>query len=338
MFKGSIVALITPFKNGKIDEKSFQDLVEWQIKQGTHGLVPSGTTGESPTLNHEEHEKIIHLCIEAANGKVPVIAGTGSNSTEEAISLTNYAKKAGADGVLVVTPYYNKPTQQGLFEHFKSINDNCDIPVIIYNIPGRSVVDMNIDTMYELSKLPNIVGVKDASNDLARPLITLDLFGKEWIKYGIEISEYARSIAEQKDIKIVDYNFNPNSMDLILFRGTLQHLDKPLWSIQKCLKMLKPNGYIIFLATPNTNSIYYRLFNELPALDPKRNFLLPSDIMIKQILENLGLKVLQIRYPYIDSPYAKLISDHVNFFLKILGFNRNFAFWGNVMECYAKKP
>ena len=186
MFKGSIVALITPFKNGKIDEKSFQDFVEWQIKQGTHGLVPSGTTGESPTLNHKEHEKIIHLCIEAANGKVPVIAGTGSNSTEEAISLTNYAKKAGADGVLIVTPYYNKPTQQGLFEHFKSINDNCDIPVIIYNIPGRSVVDMNIDIMYELSKLPNIVGVKDASNDLARPLITLNRFGKDFCQLSGE--------------------------------------------------------------------------------------------------------------------------------------------------------
>ena len=186
MFKGSIVALITPFKNGKIDEKSFQDFIEWQIKEGTHGLVPSGTTGESPTLNHEEHEKIIRLCIETANSRVPVIAGTGSNSTEEAISLTNYAKKAGADGALVVTPYYNKPTQQGLFEHFKSINDNCDIPVIIYNIPGRSAVDMDINTMYELSKLPNIVGVKDSSNDLARPLITLDRFGKDFCQLSGE--------------------------------------------------------------------------------------------------------------------------------------------------------
>ena len=186
MFKGSIVALITPFKSGEIDEKSFQDFVEWQIKEGTHGLVPSGTTGESPTLSHKEHKKIIKLCIESANGRVPVIAGTGSNSTEEAINLTSYAKKAGADGALIVTPYYNKPTQQGLFEHFKAINDKCDIPIIIYNIPGRSVVDMNIDTMVKLSKLPNIVGVKDATNDLTRPLATLHHLGKDFCQLSGE--------------------------------------------------------------------------------------------------------------------------------------------------------
>ena len=155
MFKGSITALITPFKNGEIDEKSFQDFVEWQINQGTHGFVPSGTTGESPTLNHQEHERIIDLCIEVVNNKVPVIAGTGSNSTEEAISLTKYAQKAGANGALIVTPYYNKPTQDGLFAHYKAINDNCDIPIIIYNIPGRSVVDIDINTMEKLSKLKN---------------------------------------------------------------------------------------------------------------------------------------------------------------------------------------
>ena len=180
MFKGSITALITPFKNGEIDEKSFQDFVEWQINQGTHGFVPSGTTGESPTLNHQEHERIIDLCIEAVNNKVPVIAGTGSNSTEEAISLTKYAQKAGANGALIVTPYYNKPTQDGLFEHYKAINDNCDIPIIIYNIPGRSVVDIDINTMEKLSKLKNIVGVKDATNDLSRPLLTLNRIGKKF--------------------------------------------------------------------------------------------------------------------------------------------------------------
>ena len=165
----------------------------------------------------------------------------------------------------------------------------------------------------------------------------LELFGKGWNKYGIEISDYASKVAGQRNIQIIDYNFHPNTMDLILFRGTLQHLDKPLWSIQKCLEMLKPDGYMIFLATPNINSIYYRFFKELPALDPKRNFMLPSDIMIKQILENLGLKVLQITYPYKESPYSNLIYDHINFFLKIIGFKRDFAFWGNMMECYAKK-
>ena len=159
MFKGSITALITPLKNGKVDEKAFQDFVEWQINQGTHGLVPCGTTGESPTLTHEEHERVIDLCIESANGKVPVIAGTGSNSTDEAISLTKFSKESGADAALVVTPYYNKPTQEGLYHHFKAINDNCDLPIIIYNIPGRSVVDINIKTMKKLAKLKNIIGV-----------------------------------------------------------------------------------------------------------------------------------------------------------------------------------
>ena len=147
MFKGSITALITPLRNGKIEEKAFQDFVEWQINQGSQGLVPCGTTGESPTLTHEEHERVIDLCVEASNKRIPVIAGTGSNSTDEAISLTKYSKKAGADGALVVTPYYNKPTQEGLYKHFKSINDSCNIPIIIYNIPGRSVVDISNETM-----------------------------------------------------------------------------------------------------------------------------------------------------------------------------------------------
>ena len=157
-FQGSITALITPFKNGEVDAKAFQRLVEWQIDQGTHGLVPVGTTGESPTLNHEEHKRVIELCIEAAAGRVPVIAGTGSNSTSEAIALTRFAKEAGADGALVVTPYYNKPTQEGLYLHYKAINDAVDIPIIIYNIPGRSIVDMSVETMTRLFKLPNIAG------------------------------------------------------------------------------------------------------------------------------------------------------------------------------------
>ena len=167
-FKGSYTALITPFKNGGIDEDAFQKLVDWQIDQGTHGLVPVGTTGESPTLSHAEHKRVVELCIETANGRVPVIAGAGSNSTAEAIDFAKHAKEAGADGILVVTPYYNKPTQEGLYLHYKAINDAVDIPIIIYNIPGRSVVDMSVETMARLFKLKNIVGVKDATADLAR--------------------------------------------------------------------------------------------------------------------------------------------------------------------------
>ena len=186
MFKGSITALITPLKNGKVDEKAFQDFVEWQIKEGSHGLVPCGTTGESPTLTHEEHERVIDLCIENADGKVPVIPGTGSNSTDEAISLTNYSKRAGASAALIVTPYYNKPTQEGLYKHFKSINDSCNIPIIIYNIPGRSVVDIDIETMQRLAKLKNIIGVKDSSNDLTRPLLTTKNIGKNFCQISGE--------------------------------------------------------------------------------------------------------------------------------------------------------
>ena len=168
MFKGSIVALITPFKNNKLDEECYISLINHHIKNGTSGLVPAGTTGESPTLNHKEHERVIELCVNESKGKIPVIAGTGSNSTDEAISLTKYAEKIGADAALVVTPYYNKPTQEGLYQHFKAINDNCSIPIIIYNIPPRSVVDMSVDTMARLFELKNIVGVKDATGDLDR--------------------------------------------------------------------------------------------------------------------------------------------------------------------------
>jgi len=168
MFKGSIVALITPFKNNKLDVDCYISLIHHHLKNGTSGLVPAGTTGESPTLNHKEHEKLIELCVKESKGKIPVIAGTGSNSTDEAISLTKYAEKIGSDAALVVTPYYNKPTQEGLYQHFKAINDNCSIPIIIYNIPPRSVVDMSIDTMARLFELKNIIGVKDATGNLDR--------------------------------------------------------------------------------------------------------------------------------------------------------------------------
>ena len=168
MFKGSIVALITPFKNNKLDEDCYISLIEHHLKNGTSGLVPAGTTGESPTLTHNEHERVIELCVKESKGKIPVIAGAGSNSTQEAISLTKFSEKIGANAALVVTPYYNKPTQEGLYQHYKAINDNCSIPIIIYNIPGRSVVDMSVDTMARLFELKNIVGVKDATANLDR--------------------------------------------------------------------------------------------------------------------------------------------------------------------------
>lgn len=182
MFRGSIVALVTPFRNGRLDERAFQDLVAWHLGQGTDGFVPVGTTGESPTLSHAEHERVIELCIEAAGGRAPVIAGTGSNSTEEAISLTRHAKQAGAAGALVVTPYYNRPTQEGLYQHYKAINDAVELPIIIYNIPGRSAVDMTPETMGRLAKLPNIAGVKDATADIVRPMLQAQTCGPEFIQ------------------------------------------------------------------------------------------------------------------------------------------------------------
>ncbi|WP_114393473.1 4-hydroxy-tetrahydrodipicolinate synthase [Oleisolibacter albus] len=186
MFRGSIVALITPFRDGTVDERAFQDFVDWQIKQGTHGVVPVGTTGESPTLSHEEHRLVVALAVEVAKGRVPVIAGSGSNSTEEAIQLTKHAKQVGADAALVVAPYYNKPSQEGLYQHFKAINDAVDLPIIVYNIPGRSVVDISVATMARLAKLPNIVGVKDATGDLARPLRTRVEIGPEFCQLSGE--------------------------------------------------------------------------------------------------------------------------------------------------------
>lgn len=172
MFKGSLVALITPFMDGKVDENSFRKLVSWQIGEGTDGLIPVGTTGESPTLSHEEHKRVVELCVDEANDRVPVIAGAGSNSTAEAVEFTAHAKEAGATAALHVTPYYNKPTQEGMYRHFSTIADSVDLPIIIYNIPPRSIVDMNLDTMGRLAQHQNIVGVKDATQDLVRPLAT----------------------------------------------------------------------------------------------------------------------------------------------------------------------
>ena len=182
MFKGSNVALVTPFKNDNLDEETYIKLIHFHIKNGTNGLVPAGTTGESPTLSHDEHQRVIELCVKESNGKLPVFAGTGSNSTEEAISLTTHAEKIGATGALIVTPYYNKPTQEGLYQHYKAINDKCGIPILIYNIPGRSVIDMSVDTMSRLYELKNIIGVKDATGDLSRVDQTLKKMGKDFIQ------------------------------------------------------------------------------------------------------------------------------------------------------------
>ncbi len=186
MFQGSYVALITPFKNGAVDEDAFRSFVEWQIEQGTDGLVPCGTTGESPTLSHEEHMRVTEICIEVAAGRVPVIAGAGSNSTDEAISLAKHAKEAGADAALVVTPYYNKPTQAGMYEHYKAINDAAQIPIIIYNIPARSIVDMTVETMAKLAELEYIAGVKDATSDLNRPMLTALAMGPDFCQLSGE--------------------------------------------------------------------------------------------------------------------------------------------------------
>ncbi|HJM78123.1 MAG TPA: 4-hydroxy-tetrahydrodipicolinate synthase [Candidatus Pelagibacter bacterium] len=182
MFKGSNVALVTPFKDSKLDAETYIKLINFHLENGTNGLVPAGTTGESPTLSHKEHEKVIELCINEAKGRIPVIAGTGSNSTDEAVSLTKHAEKAGADGVLIVTPYYNKPTQEGLYQHYKTINDNTNLPIIIYNIPGRCVIDMSVDTMARLFELKNITGVKDATGDLNRLDQTIKKLGPEFIQ------------------------------------------------------------------------------------------------------------------------------------------------------------
>jgi 4-hydroxy-tetrahydrodipicolinate synthase len=185
-FHGSMPALVTPFKDGKFDEPAFRALVDWQISSGSHGLVPVGTTGESPTLTHAEHRRVVEVCIDEARGRVPVIAGAGSNNTVEAIDLARHAEKAGADAVLVVTPYYNKPTQEGLFRHFKAISDAIGIPIIIYNIPGRSVIDMSVETMKRLSELENIVGVKDATGDLARVSRQRHAMGADFIQLSGE--------------------------------------------------------------------------------------------------------------------------------------------------------
>tara|TARA_Y100001970_G_scaffold281016_1_gene390943 strand:+ start:489 stop:1379 length:891 start_codon:yes stop_codon:yes gene_type:complete len=245
MFKGSNVALVTPFKDNSLDEETYIKIINFHLENGTNGLVPAGTTGESPTLSHKEHEKVIELCIKEANGKIPVIAGTGSNSTTEAISLTKHAEKAGADGALIVTPYYNKPTQEGLYQHYKAINDNCGIPIIIYNIPGRSVIDMTVDTMAKLFELKNIVGVKDATGDLNRVDETFKKIGNEFIQLtgedglayeynkrgGVGCISVTANIAPKMCSDMQKFSKSDNSDELKL----AEEIDKKLQPVHKSL-------------------------------------------------------------------------------------------------------
>jgi 4-hydroxy-tetrahydrodipicolinate synthase len=184
--RGSITALVTPFKGGKVDENAFRALVNWQIEEGTHGLVPVGTTGESPTLSHQEHDRVVEICVEETKGRVPVIAGAGSNSTAEAVAFSRNAEKVGADALLIVTPYYNKPTQEGLYQHYKAINDAVGIPIVIYNIPGRSVIDMSVETMARLFELKNIAGVKDATANVARVSLQRQAMGPDFVQLSGE--------------------------------------------------------------------------------------------------------------------------------------------------------
>ena len=245
MFKGSNVALVTPFKNDKLDDETYIKLIHFHIKNGTNGLVPAGTTGESPTLSHSEHERVIELCVKESNGKLPVFAGTGSNSTEEAISLTSHAEKIGANAALIVTPYYNKPTQEGLYQHYKAINDKCGIPILIYNIPSRSVIDMSVETMARLYELKNIVGVKDATGDLNRVDQQKKMMGKDFIQLtgnddnafefnkrgGIGTISVTANIAPKLCSKFQKMSISPNQQEL----DEASRLDKLLQPIHNSL-------------------------------------------------------------------------------------------------------
>src|ERR1700742_2550015 len=254
-FQGSLTALVTPFKNGALDEAAFRGLVSWQIEQGSHGLVPVGTTGESPTLSHDEHHRVVEMCIDEAKGRVPVIAGAGSNSTREAIDLAVHAEKAGADAVLVVTPYYNKPTQEGLYQHFKAVNEAIGIPIIIYNIPPRSVVDMSVETMKRLSELTNIVGVKDATGDVGRVSRQRHAMGGDFIQLsGEDMTALAAMAAGGHGCISVSANVAPGLCAELMeatFKGDWSHA-------LKIQDRLTPLHAAIF-AEPGVNGAKYAL-------------------------------------------------------------------------------
>jgi len=289
-YQGSFVALITPFINNEIDEDKFQKFVEWQISEGTSGLVPCGTTGESPTLSHEEHKRVIDLTLEVSNNRVPVMAGTGSNSTEEAISLTRYAKKVGADSALLVMPYYNKPTQQGMYAHFKAINDSVDLPIFIYNIPGRSVVDMSVETMAELAKLPNIIGTKDASNDLVRPtLLRNALEGKEFIQFSGEDPSLLPFMAAGGDgIISVTANIVPNLMSKFCNLWKLKKIDEAR-SIQESLMDLHSSLFIETSPAPVKYAASLMGLCEENVRLPLVNVSDNTSNLIKSVMENMQL-------------------------------------------------
>ena len=247
MFKGSNVAIVTPFKNNKLDEEAYLKLINFHLENGTNGLVPAGTTGESPTLSHDEHEKVIEICIKESNGKIPVIAGTGSNSTEEAVALTKHAEKAGADGVLVVTPYYNKPTQEGLYQHYKKINDNTNLPIIIYNIPSRCVIEMSVDTMARLIELKNIAGVKDATGDLDRLDQTIKKLGNEFIQLTGE-DGLALEFNKRGGVGVISVTANiAPKLCSDMQKLSKSNLDNELKEAQKIDKILQPVHKSLFI-------------------------------------------------------------------------------------------
>ena len=247
MFKGSNVAIVTPFKNNKLDEEAYLKLINFHLENGTNGLVPAGTTGESPTLSHDEHEKVIEICIKESNGKIPVIAGTGSNSTEEAVALTKHAEKAGADGVLVVTPYYNKPTQEGLYQHYKKINDNTNLPIIIYNIPSRCVIDMSVDTMARLFELKNIAGVKDATGDLDRLDQTIKKLGNEFIQLTGE-DGLALEFNKRGGVGVISVTANiAPKLCSDMQKFSKSNLENELKEAQKIDKILQPVHKSLFI-------------------------------------------------------------------------------------------
>jgi len=289
MFKGIYTALITPFKDGRVDERAFAELVQWQVAEGVHGLVPCGTTGESPTLSHEEHNRVIDICVEVAAGKVPVMAGTGSNSTDEAIMTTLHAKKAGAAGALVVAPYYNKPTQEGLFQHFKALNDATQFPIVVYNIPGRSGVNITDDTLARMAELPYIVGIKDATGDLARPYtlraklkkkIAL-LSGEDMTAVAFNVSggqgciSVASNIMPKRCAEVQEACFAGDYAKAVELQDTLTELNTVLF----CETSPAPVKYALSLMGKCTPDL------RLPLVEPQAD----NKERIKQVLKNLRL-------------------------------------------------
>jgi 4-hydroxy-tetrahydrodipicolinate synthase len=288
-FHGSLAALVTPFKDGKIDEPAYRALIDWQISSGSHGLVPVGTTGESPTLSHEEHRRAVDICVDEARGRVPVIAGAGSNNTTEAIELARHAERSGVDAVLVVTPYYNKPTQEGLYEHFKAINDAIGIPILIYNIPPRSVVDMSVDTMKRLSQLANIVGVKDATGDVGRVSRQRHAIGAHFIQLsGEDMTALAAMAAGGHGCISVTANVAPAPCAELMeatFKGDWDHA-------LKIQDRLTPLHAAIF-AEPGVNGAKYALSLLGRARAETRLPLLPvsqaTEAMIRRAMVHAGL-------------------------------------------------